>query len=85
MFWLTDTDLCGELRTTKPFPCRYRIVEEDSHFVQEADGWYRVSKVYRRVIDRSTGEEVARELVLDNHSRVMYDPSLIPADQIRPL
>lgn len=85
LFWLTDTDLCGELRTTKPFPCRYRIVEEDSHFVQEADGWYRVSKVYRRVIDRSTGEEVARELVLDNHSRVMYDPSLIPADQIRPL
>lgn len=82
LIWLNDTDLCGELRTTAPFPFRYRIVEEDSHFVQEDDGWYRVSKVYRRVIDRSSGQEIAKELVLDNHSKVMYDPSLIPVDQI---
>ena len=82
MIWLNDTDLCGELRTTAPFPFRYRIVEENSHFVQEDDGWYRVSKVYRRIIDRSSGQEIAKELVLDNHSKVMYDPSLIPADQI---
>lgn len=82
LIWLNDTDLCGELRTTTPFPFRYRIVEENSHFVQEDDGWYRVSKVYRRIIDRSSGQEIAKELVLDNHSKVMYDPSLIPADQI---
>ena len=28
LFWLSDTDLCGELRTTKPFPYRYRIVRK---------------------------------------------------------
>lgn len=83
LFWLTDTDLCGELRTTKPFPHRYRIVEENNHFVQESDGWYRVSKVYRKVIDRETNQEIAKELVLDNHSRVMYDPALLPKEQIR--
>ena len=38
LFWLTDTDLCGELRTTEPFPHRYRILERDSHFRKEADG-----------------------------------------------
>ena len=75
--------LCGELRTTEPFPHRYRILERDSHFRKEADGWYRVSRVYRRVIDRQTGQLLAEELVLDNHSRVMYDPALIPPDQIR--
>lgn len=80
---MDDTDLCGELRTTQPFPYRYRIIEEDSGFVEEADGWYRVSKVYRRVIDRASGLEIAKELVLDNHSKVMYDPALIPADQIQ--
>ena len=53
------------------------------HFRKEADGWYRVSRVYRRVIDRQTGQLLAEELVLDNHSRVMYDPALIPPDQIR--
>ncbi len=83
LFWLSDTDLCGELRTTKPFPYRYRIVEEDSCFVREDDGWYRVSKVYRKVIERESGKEVAKEPVLDNHSRVMYDPALIPPEQIR--
>ncbi len=83
LFWLSDTDLCGELRTTKPFPYRYRIVEEDSCFVREDDGWYRVSKVYRRVIERESGKEIAKEPVLDNHSRVMYDPALIPPEQIR--
>ena len=83
LLWLNDTDLCGELRTTQPFPYRYRIIEEDSGFVEEADGWYRVSKVYRRVIDRASGREIAKELVLDNHSKVMYDPALIPADQIQ--
>ena len=83
LFWLTDTDLCGELRTTRPFPYRYRIIEEDSHYRKEEDGWYRISKVYRRVIDRASGREIAKELVLDNHSRVMYDPALIPPEQIR--
>lgn len=58
-------------------------MEEDNHYREEADGWYRISKVYRRVIDRESGQEVAKELVLDNHSRVMYDPKLIPPEQIR--
>ena len=31
----------------------------------------------------SGGREIAKELVLDNHSKVMYDPALIPADQIQ--
>ncbi len=84
LFWLTETDLCGELRTTRPFPCRYRIVEEDHHFAKEGQDWYRLSKVYRLVIDRATGEQVGKELVLDNHSRVLYDPALIPSEQIRP-
>ena len=83
LFWLTEDNLCGELRTTAPFPHRYRIVERDSHFCKEADGWYRVSRVYRRIIDRQSGQLLAEELVLDNHSRVMYDPALIPLDQIR--
>lgn len=83
LLWLNDTDLCGELRTTQPFPYRYRIIEEDSGFVEEADGWYRVSKVYRRGDRPGKRLEIAKELVLDNHSKVMYDPALIPADQIQ--
>ena len=81
--WIDGDSLCGELRSEKPFPKRYRLVEEDHHFSREGDVWYRNSKVYRIVIDRETGEEVAKELILDNHSKVMYDPALIPKEQIR--
>ena len=80
--WLEGDDLCGELRVERPFPCRYRLVEENHHFVREGAEYYRVSQVYRLVIDRASGTQTAKELVLDNHSRVLYDPALIPAEEL---
>ena len=80
--WLSEGDLCGELRAQEPFPCRYRLAEVGHCFVQEEDGWYRVSQVYRRIFDRATGIQTGEELILDNHSRVLYDPALIPPGEI---
>ncbi len=82
--WLDETDLCGELHSQRPFPNRYRIEEEEHGFVKEGEDYYRVSKVYQRTIDGETGETVALELILQNHSRVLYDHSLIPPEQIKP-
>lgn len=82
LLWVNDGDLCGELRSETPFPYRYKIQEENNHFVKEKDTYYRISQIYRVTIDRKTGEEIARELILDNHSEVMYDAALIPQDQI---
>ncbi len=73
----------AELRSEREFPYTYEIVEEDHHFKKHGEKFYRDSKIYRNVIDRKTGEIVAKELILDNHSEVMYDYSLIPQDQIR--
>ena len=83
LLWVEEETLCGELRSEVPFPCRYRLIEENSHFRKEEDGYYRISRVSREVIDRISGEVLRRETVLDNHSRVMYDPKLIPSDEIR--
>ena len=80
--WIEDGELCGELRSEHQYPCRYKLYEEDNRFVEENGKWYRLSKVWRSVIDRATGEELRRELILDNHSLVMYDPLLIPPEQI---
>lgn len=80
--WIEDGELCGELRSEHQYPCRYKLYEEDNRFVEESGKWYRLSKVWRSVIDRATGEELRRELILDNHSLVMYDPVLIPPEQI---
>ena len=83
LVWTHDGYLCGELRSSRDFPCRYKLVEENHHFKKEGNDFYRNSQVYRLVIDKSTGSQIRKELVLDNHSLVMYDHSLIPADQIR--
>lgn len=80
--WLEEDDLCGELRSQTPFPLRYRLREEDSHYVKEGADYYRVSRVYRLTLN-GAGEQVNRELLLDNHSKVLFDPALIPPDQLR--
>ena len=82
--WCEGDDLHAELRTQTAFPFTYRLIEEDHHFHQEADGkYYRVSKIYRETLRRDTGELVSRELCWDNHSEVMFDYSLIPPEQCR--
>lgn len=81
--WQDDKMLYGELRGTKPINYKYRLVEEDHHFAMEDGIFYRNSKVYRIKTDKETGKDIKKELILDNHSRVMYDYDLIPKDQIR--
>lgn len=81
--WIEDGELCGELRSERPYPCRYRLIEENHHFRKEGERYYRISKVYRLVIEKESGAQIRKELILDNHSLVMYDCSLIPKDQIR--
>ena len=78
-----DGKLWAELRSERPFPWRYSLVEEDLHFRKEGEKYYRNSKIYRETIERGSEAVIRRELVFDNHSEVMFDYSLIPSDQIR--
>ena len=81
--WIENGELCGELRSEKAYPFRYKLVEENHHFRKENGKFYRISKVYRIVIERENNSEIKKELILNNHSLVMYDYSLIPSEQIR--
>ena len=83
LVWCENGELCGELRSERKFPCRYKLVEENHHFKKEGEKYYRISQIYRLVIDSTTNEELKKELILNNHSEVMYDYSLIPKEQIR--
>ena len=83
LVWIENGELCGELRSEREFPYRYKLIEENHHFKKEGDNYYRISQVYRLIIDRKTSKEVRKELILDNHSLVMYDHNLIPKDEIR--
>ena len=65
--------LDAQIRCEHEFPYFYRLTEEGHHFQKEGDKYYRVSKIYHETYDKKTGELVKRELILDNHSEVMYD------------
>lgn len=83
LLWCSDEILYGELRSEREFPWRYELVEEGHCFVREGERYFRVSKIYRNVIDRASGQVLEKQLVLDNHSEVMFDYSLIPKELIR--
>ena len=82
LLWTEDGYLCGELRSEKPIDEKYKIVEENHHFRKEGSDYYRNSLIYRIITDKTTGE-FKKELILENHSKVLYDHSLIPAEQIK--
>ncbi len=82
LLWCDKDYLYGELRSEKEFPQSFELEEEGHFFRKEGDKYYRVSKIYKRVTDKKTGEIVERQLVLDNHSEVMYDYDLIPKELI---
>ncbi len=82
--WLDETFLYGEIRCDVPLNKKYKIIEEDNHYAKDEKGiFYRNSKVYRIIIDKETNKEEKKELILNNHSKVMYDYSLIPENEIR--
>ena len=81
IIWQTEDELFGELRSTKRFPYIYRIIEENYGFTEEDGEFYRISEVYRLTLDKNK-QIVRKETVLKNHSKVLYDYSLIPENQI---
>lgn len=81
--WCDEESLFVELRSVSEYPNIYRIVEEGHHFHKEKDGSiYRVSKIYRETLDRKEGKVINKELIWDNHSKVLFDYALIPKNQL---
>lgn len=58
LVWCENGELCCELRSEREFPCRYKLVEENHHFRKEGEKYYKISQVYRIVIDCLTNEEL---------------------------
>lgn len=81
--WIEEGELHGELRSTLDVPYRYELTEENHHFKEENGEYYRISQVYKLTIGKLTDKVIKKELILNNHSKVMYDYALIPKEQIR--
>lgn len=80
---VTDEYLRGALRSTETLGVKFHVKETDSYFQEVGDQVYRNNLVYRSVIDKRTGNEIASDLIIESNAKVLYGRELINAD-IRP-
>ena len=81
--YTTNEYLCGEIRTTEPLDIKIHIREEEAYFYEQDNKYYRHNKIYRKVIDKVTGNIKEDKLILENHAKVMYDYELIDKEKLR--
>ena len=65
--------LRGELRCSASPAHNWHITCEEESFSREMDGWYRSNKVFRRKVDKVTGNTLEKALLQQAHARVLYD------------
>lgn len=72
--YLDNKYIHGEIRSTVYPPYTYSIIEEDHRFVRKEDGHiYRQNKVYKKMVNRKTGNLVGKELIMENDCLVKYE------------
>jgi len=77
--WLTDTELCGQIRADRPWPLAYHVQERGHRFVRDPDGRvFRENEIWRRSVDRTTGRTLSEERITVNRALVTYD---VPASR----
>ncbi|WDV47156.1 VanW family protein [Clostridiaceae bacterium M8S5] len=77
IIYTTDEYLCGELRSDSDIIYSYHIIEKNNHFTKEGDGYYRNNEIYRKTVDKTTGNTLDNKLIMTNHAKVMYDEKYI--------
>lgn len=71
--YVTETHLCGELRSIEPLDVKFHIEAKNEYFSRENGIVYRNGEVYRRCVDKANGNQVFCHLIRKNHARVLYD------------
>ena len=69
--------LRGELRCSGNPEHTWHVSCEEEYFSREMDGWYRNNKVFRRKVDKRTGNTLETALLQQAHAKVLYDESYI--------
>ncbi len=73
LVWLTETELCGEIRASQPPAVRFQVIEKEHVIEHEAWGGYsRHNKLARQIFDAQTDQLLGEEVILENHALLMY-------------
>lgn len=73
--WLTDKHIKGAIYTNEEWPYAYHIEEREHKFIQKNGKNYRQNEIWRKVVDKRTGNYIEDELLIKNFSEVKYEIS----------
>lgn len=73
LVWSDGEYLRGELRADKKQNYSYHIHAKNEYFTKENGAVFRNGTVYRDTFNKKTGECISREVLRQNHAKVMYD------------
>jgi len=73
--WLGDRYLHGQLRTDQCPEHSYRVEARAEQFLRREGQVFRRNQIWRRVVDRRTGDQVGEELLKTNCALVVYEPA----------
>lgn len=71
--WVDEEHLKGTLVTDREWPYSYHVEERNHRFLRRDGRNYRENEIWRRVVERRTGETVRTELLMQNFSEVKYE------------
>lgn len=70
---VSETHLNGELRSDNEQKNSYHIRAENEYFSRENGQVFRNGQIFRKCIDKRTGNLLEKTLIKENHARVLYD------------
>ncbi|MBO8171944.1 MAG: VanW family protein [Bacillaceae bacterium] len=75
--WVTDRHLKGAICIDREWPLSYHIEERNHRFVRHKGKNFRENEIWRRVIDKRTGNKIKEERIIQNFAEVKYELSEI--------
>jgi vancomycin resistance protein VanW len=78
--WITDEHLKGAIYSEKEPPHSYHIFEKNHRFLSHDGKNFRENEIWRKIIDRRTGDHLNEELVVKNFSEVKYELNFQPQE-----
>jgi vancomycin resistance protein VanW len=71
--WLTDRHLKGTLASDREWPLAYHMEERSHRFLQRDGKNFRENEIWRKTVDKQTGNTLSEDMLIHNFAEVKYD------------
>jgi len=73
--WLSEKCLEGDLRVNTELDHTYHVFEQDHEFLKINHEYFRKNSIWRKKLDKSSGNTLGVELITRNFAKVKYTPA----------